>query len=600
MGPIWVFDIETFKHDWVVVFLNAKTEEVLSVHNDNSKIRDFLRTDPILIGFNNKHFDNYLLQAMVNHASPETIKDISDFIISSKRLPWEHSFIKEMDYVKLYTADTKDEIRKGISLKTIEGHWGRPIVESSIPFDIDRKLTDREIGEVIYYCTEDTKMTLTLLRSRNQYFNTKLRLAKLGGIDPVQALGMTNAKLTAAYLGAEPRTWTDGREYDFPPELDQSVIPQELLDFFKLIDNPHLSDKDLYETSITVDILGVPCKFAWGGVHGTLECYHQAASEELLIGHRDVSSLYPSLMVHYNYISRNLTSPERFKHTYHRRMEAKAENHIDGVTLKLPLNTASGAMENKYNNMYDPKQPRAVRITGQLLMAELVIKIGHVCPSFKLLNLNTDGFMYEISKSEKQTLDKVCSIWQNEKYLELEEKSIKKIWIKDVNNLLYVTTDDKITTVGGYLNYGISESSGWSISNNATVVADALINYFAKDIPVEETILNQNEPFKFQLIANASSIYSHVYQQNTNGRVAAQKVNRVYASKDRTKGTLFKVKHGKTKGEKIGNLPAHCLIDNEMTATIDQIDKHWYINLAKKRIEDYTGGNQWQLSFLKK
>lgn len=598
MKPIWVYDIETFKHDWVVVCLNAKTEEMLSFHNSNSEIQQFFTTDRIFMGFNNKLFDDYLIKAMINNATPEMIKNISNFIIS-KRLPWEHSFIKEMGYVKLHTADTRDEVRKELSLKAIEGHWGRPIVESSIPFDIDRKLTDSEIKEVIYYCTEDTKMTLELLRARRQYFNTKVRLAKLGGIDPIAALGMTNAKLTAAYLGAEPRTWIDGREYEFPPELDQSVIPIELLEFFKMIENPHLSDEELYSTVRVINILGVPCRFSWGGVHGTLEQYHSKATDDMIIGNRDVSSLYPSLMVHYDYISRNIASPERFKQTYRRRMEAKTQGHIDGATLKLPLNTASGAMENEHNAMYDPKQPRGLRITGQLFMAELVLTLGEHCKSFKLLNLNTDGFMYEISKSEEEALDKLCSIWQNKKYLELEEKRIKEVWIKDVNNLMYVTTDGQITTVGGYLNYGISEASGWSISNNATVVADAIIGYFAKGIPVEETILKENNPVKFQLIANASSIYSYVYQQNTNGKVRAQKVNRVYASNDRTKGTLFKVKHGKTKGEKIANLPDNCLIDNEMTATIDQIDKKWYIDLARKRIEDYTGGNQWQRTFLK-
>ena len=39
----------------------------------------------------------------------------------------------------------------------------------------------------------------------------------------------------------------------------------------------------------------------------------------------------------------------------------------------------------------------------------------------------------------------------------------------------------------------------------------------------------------------------------------------------------------------IQNCPQHALIDNSCKITIDTIDKEWYINLAKKRINDFLG-----------
>ena len=40
---------------------------------------------------------------------------------------------------------------------------------------------------------------------------------------------------------------------------------------------------------------------------------------------------------------------------------------------------------------------------------------------------------------------------------------------------------------------------------------------------------------------------------------------------------------------KIESLPEHCVIDNDNTITIDKVDRTFYIELAKKRINDFMG-----------
>jgi predicted nucleotidyltransferase len=74
-------------------------------------------------------------------------------------------------------------------------------------------------------------------------------------------------------LGAVRKEWTDGRNYVYPPNLDLSVIPKEILDFFDTIHDMSIPDEVLFKTSLTIDIGGMPCKYAWGGVHGSLSCY---------------------------------------------------------------------------------------------------------------------------------------------------------------------------------------------------------------------------------------------------------------------------------------------------------------------------------------
>ena len=69
-------------------------------------------------------------------------------------------------------------------------------------------------------------------------------------------------------------------------------------------------------------------------------------------------------------------------------------------------------------------------------------------------------------------------------------------------------------------------------------------------------------------------------------RCEVQRVNRVYASVVPGMGTIVKVKPDGTVG-KIGGLPENCIIDNRNKLTIRDVDKSWYVNLAKKYIEDY-------------
>jgi hypothetical protein len=40
---------------------------------------------------------------------------------------------------------------------------------------------------------------------------------------------------------------------------------------------------------------------------------------------------------------------------------------------------------------------------------------------------------------------------------------------------------------------------------------------------------------------------------------------------------------------KIGGLPDSVIIDNKNKLTLDQVDREWYVNLARKYVADYLG-----------
>ena len=502
MQKIIVFDIEVFAYDWVVVFLDISNGRYTVVHNDNDAVRDYMsQPDRIFCGFNNKHYDNHIVKAICCGASPELVKQINDFIIVGERSGWEHYFLRQNKFW-FDSFDLMDDTQVGTSLKHIEAHLGLPIEESEVDFNLDRKLTQEELESTIRYCKYDVLNTARLLKLRKNYLDCKIQLGRRCGLKDSKALYMTNARLTATYLGATRVQRYDGREYVYPENLRVDIIPQSIKDFFMQIWDMTIPDEELFKMKLKIDIGGCPCTYAWGGVHGSLTKYFEEATENRVIQNRDVSSLYPSLLIKYNYISRNCVDPHKYEDTYHERISAKhSGDKLTANTLKNPLNVTSGAMDQPTNDLYDPRNARSMRISGQLFLTELVIELLTECPTLKLLNFNTDGLMYSVDKSELPKVDAICAAWEARVQFELETDEIQKVYIKDVNNLLFVDTDGHVKTVGGYLNYGIAEKGAWKISNDHTIVKKAVVEYFAHGVPVEETILGCDDIKDFQIIA---------------------------------------------------------------------------------------------------
>lgn len=624
---IIVGDIETFTYDWIAVFYDTSRNEWSVFHNDNTGVRNLMgQPDIIFCGFNNKHYDNHIIKAICCGADNALVKEINDFIIERERSGWEHWFLKKTRFW-FDSFDLMDDTQVGTSLKHIEAHRGVPIEETEVDFNINRPLTPEEIQRTISYCKYDVAETATLLTIRKNYLDCKIQLGRMCGLSDAQALYCTNARLTAKYLGATYVKRTDGREYVYPENLRVHLIPQEIKDFFLQILDKSIPDDVLFKRKLEITLCGCPCTYAWGGVHGSLTQYFEEATETRVIQNRDVSSLYPSLLDLYNYISRNCADPNKFRNTKNERLEAKRRGDKKTAnTLKNPLNVTSGAMDQPTNDLYDPRNARSMRISGQLFLTELVIELLTECLTLKLLNFNTDGLMYSVDKSELPKVDAICAAWEKRTRFELETDNIKKVYIKDVNNLLFVDTDGHVKTVGGYLNYGIAEKGAWKINNDFTIVKDAVIEYFVHGTPVEETIYQCTDIFKFQIVAKAGGGYKSVYRvphdfeerkerwqrenryrvvnrhgksvwkkpsllwDNYDGpRREVQRVNRVYASVVPNMGTLVKVKPDGTVG-KIGGLPESCIIDNKNKLTLKQVDRAWYVALANKYIEDYRGG----------
>ena len=309
-----------------------------------------------------------------------------------------------------------------------------------------------------------------------------------------------------------------------------------------------------------------------------------------IIRNFDVASYYPHLMTICGYTSRNIPSPEVFENVLEQRMKAKAAgDKATANALKLVVNTTYGAMLNQYNDLFDPLMGRSVCITGQLFLLEMAQNLYQNVEDLVIVQLNTDGVMIEFYEDQYEEVLAIVNEWQSRTGFELEEDSVALIAQKDVNNYVEVQPNGSVKTKGGYLVRGIAPAGAFNVNNNACIVATALKEYFVNGTPVEETINGCNDIFQFQIIAKAGAKYREAYHLVDGEQVPVQKVNRVYATKDERYGKLFKVKAENDATAKIEMLPEHCIIDNDNHLTITDVDKSFYIDMAKKRVNDFLG-----------
>ena len=615
---IYIYDIEVFSDDWIVVFRNPESDHHTVIHNDAYYLREFIsQPDIVLGGFNNKHFDDYIILTMLSGGSNIEVKKHSDFIIGG-HAPWEFEFIRGKRK-PFKSFDLKDDIADpGISLKAIEGNLKLPIVESSVDFNIDRPLTAKELEEVIFYCKNDVDATIKLYEARKEdYIDAKLLVGEMYDVPPEEAIGLTNAKLSAKVLGAEKVERTDERDYVIPDNIDLSKIPKIVLDFFLQIRDKSIPDAKLFGAGkgskgmtlkawIKTAVGKCPVTFAWGGVHGAKPCVTVEETENRVIKNKDVGSLYPNSMINFGYCSRSMKDPEAYVKLVKKRLGyKKAGDKKRANALKLVVNTVYGAMLNLYNDLADRWAGRSVCISNQLAMMMLITQLAEQCKTIDFININTDGIMYSIDKSEVELADMIVATWCEITKFEMEDDDFVKVIQKDVNNYIGIKADGSFKTKGGYVSL---YDGGNFKTNSLQIIHKAVVDYLIEGTPPEKTINKCKDIFAFQQIVKTGGTYEGSYHYTNFTRVPIQKVNRIYAVKDPKYGQVVKGKWITEKRKKdkatgkmisepvdppvwsetvISECPEHCFIDNENTLTVEDLDKDYYIDMAKKRIDKY-------------
>lgn len=557
------YDFEVFKHNWMVVLIDYDTKKGKVIVDDVDELKRFYKMfkDDIWIGYNSRMYDQYILKGILLGMNPYYI---SSRIINDNVKGF--NVVREGYKIPLNNFDITTGFH---SLKQLEGFMGSRIKESSVPFDIARALTEKEIKEVVEYCIHDVKQTIEVFDNKKEEFESQLALIEAFDLE-MSMFTKTKAQLSAFILGAE-KQGNRGDEFElrFPNTLKIENY-KHIVDWYR---NPENLD---YKKNLKVDVAGVPHIFAWGGLHGALPKY----KDEGIILCCDVASLYPSIMIEYDYISRNVKNPLKYTEIRDTRLELKRKKDPKQAPYKIVLNSTYGAMKDQYNPLYDPLMANNVCLAGQLLLLDLIEKIEPYC---KLIQSNTDGLFMKVEKeSDIDLIKEVAKEWETRTRLDLEWDVYEKIYQKDVNNYIIIDKDQKYKSKGAYV------KKLNNLDYDLPIVNKAMIEYFTKDIPVEKTINECDQLREFQKISKVSNKYMYALYGEER---LPEKVLRVFASNDEDAKGVFKVKT-EERIEKIGNTPPRCFINNDNVIDLkvpDYLDKEYYIEIAKKRINDYLG-----------
>lgn len=563
------YDFEVFKYDWMVAVINPVEQSKTIIVNDPDQLKEFYdahKTD-IWIGYNSRSYDQYIMKAILLGFNP---KEVNDWIIKEGRKGWE--FSSEFNRIQLYNYDCL----KGFnSLKQLEGFMGNDMKETSVPFDIDRKLTAEEINQTVKYCTHDVEQTLEVFLQTKANFDAHVAMLKAFDL-PLKNISKTQAQLSALALGCVRKDWFDEWDLQIVDTLQISKY-KNVIKWFK---DPANHD---YSNRLNTFVCGVPHQFGWGGLHGAPD---QPVHRKGLLLHVDVTSFYPSIMIKYDMLSRNVKDKSVYKQIYDKRVELKkAGKKAEQAPYKIILNSTYGICKDPSSSAYDPRQANNVCVNGQLLLLDLLEHLEGHC---ELIQSNTDGLIIQIPDTDEafDKVDDICFEWETRTGMGLGFDVITEIWQKDVNNYLFKFEDGKIERKGAWL------KPLNNLDYDMPILNKALVAQMVDGVPVEKTIMQCNDLKEFQKIVKVSSKYICGWH---NGEDLTDKTFRVFASRNNSDGFIgkVKIKNGCEVIEKFANTPDKCFIWNDSVNGVkvpDQLDKQYYIDIAKKRLTAFGVG----------
>ena len=562
------YDFEVFRYDWLVVIINPIKKTAEEIVNDPEKLKAYYEShkDQIWIGYNSRSYDQYIMKAILLGMDP---KAVNDWIIVQGRKGWEYSSV--FNSVQLFNYDC---MNKFFSLKQLEGFMGNDVKETSVDFSIDRPLEPEEIKNTIKYCTHDVEQTMQVFLQTKAAFDAHMDLLKTFDL-PLSNISKTQAQLSALALGCVRKDWFDEWEYSIIDTLHIRKY-SKVVDWFI----QQRSVKDDGATLIT-DVCGVPHVFGWGGLHGApADPLHRKG----LLLHVDVTSFYPSIMIRYDMLSRNVKDKSVYKKIYDTRVALKkAGKKAEQAPYKIILNSTFGICKDPSSAAYDPRRAKEVCVNGQLLLLDLLEHLEGHC---ELIQSNTDGLIIQIPDTDAafDQVDDICYEWENRTGMKLGFDVVTEIWQKDVNNYIFKFENGKIERKGAY----VKELN--NLDNDMPIVNRSLVAFMVEGVPVEQTVNGSKDLKDFQKIVKVSNKYDCGWH---NGRMLTDKTFRVFASTKHSDSFIGKVRFSKDEQPsiaKFANTPDHCFIWNEDVNGVpvpDDLDRSYYIDMAKKRLQQF-------------
>ena len=602
-----VYDIEIFQNCFHCCCKDTETGqlhkfEISERVNQLKELVDFFyynNENRMFCGYNNHHYDDVIINYIIDYYYVlnqlpwwricQSLFNLSNTIVKaedgdiSKFKKWKYAhYFYSMD---LLTMMFSQKLRVG--LKTMQAtmhYWNVQEYEGdfTLPIPVDM------IDEMISYNINDVESTAELLNRLADQVELRLFIEEEHGID---CLSMDSVKMAETFL-LEKYSEKSGIPKNVIKEMrspmDYIPLKDVILPFISY-KNPKLQsvleemkeqvvyskERKGYEKKFVLS--NVVYSIGVGGIHTIHTPKIFLPKDDEVIGHADVASMYPSLLIEYQWGPRHLGKLfcDLFAGLKVERLEAKHTGQkVKNLFLKIVLNSPTGKMQQEVSWMYDPFNVFKIRINGQLILLLLVDRLLEL--GCEIIQCNTDGVVYRAKKGLKQAISDAIKEVETLTRLEFESDEYEAFYQYAINDYF------------GVLKGGEIEEKGMFITKNKlgkglapVVIPKAVINYFVKGEPIEEFIKNDRDIRDFLMSQQVDKKFK-VYH----GEREIQRINRFYASTD----GKYLFKRDADKESNMLTKSGVTILNKLYDTTVEgrKINYRYYISEAKKIVADFT------------
>ena len=550
---VYVYDVEIFPNCFHCCCKDTETGrlykfEISERRNQLEELVDFFRYAhedyfKLFCGYNNHHYDDVVINYIIDYTRTlaslpywkicQSLFNLSTTIVEDedgsreklKRWKYAHYF-ESMD---LLTMQFSQKLRVSLKTMQVTMHYKNVYEYEG---DFDQPLPIDKIDEMIAYNINDVESTTELLNRLKEQIDLRLFIEKEHGID---CLSMDSVKMAETFL-LEEYSKRSGIPKNVIKEMrspmDYIPLKDVILPFIKY-KNPKLQDvlEDMkkqivyskerkgYEKRFVLS--NVVYSVGVGGIHSIHTPKIFLPKDDEHIGHADVTSMYPSLLIKYQLGPRHLGKLfcDIFEGIYYERIEAKRTGQkIKNLFLKIVLNSPTGKMQQEVSWMYDPFNVFKIRINGQLILLMLVDRLLEL--GCEIIQVNTDGVVYRAKNNLKDGIERAIKEVEQITQLGFEVDEYEAFYQYAINDYFGVLKGGEIEEKGMFIT---KTKLGKGLA--PVIIPKAVINYFVNKIPVTETIEKDKDIRDFLMSQAVDKKFKVVY-----GEKPIQRINRFYAS----------------------------------------------------------------------
>lgn len=552
---VYVYDLEVFPNIFHNTVKNTETGELYKfeistrINQLESMVNFYLDKNKLFCGYNNKHYDDVILNYILDYSEVmsnmnylkvcNSIFELSKILINKEieeKQRWERwKYANYFNSFDLLTMLFSNKLRVGLKEMQVTMQY-----KNVQEFDGDFMsfLRIDEIDDMIKYNINDVESTTTLLYKCKKDIDLRISIEDEYNIKCLSMDGMTLGMeiIKHKYMEATGISWQILKDLRSP--MDLIPLKDVILPFIQFKD-PILQGvlTEMKEQIVSPGRKGYENKFRYahrefsvgvGGIHtiNKPECIEAKDNESII--DVDVASLYPSLLLEYDFYPKHLG--KEFKDVYSKikteRLEAKHNgDKIKNETLKLALNGLSGNLQNEYSFCYSPFAAMQIRINGQLLLLMLTEKLFNL--GCKIIQANTDGLFILFNKDIYENVKKCCTEWEALTKLTLEEDKFEAMYQYAVNDYIAIkegykkTKDVNLIKEKGMFITKVKLGKGMS----AKIIPEAIEKYLVDKIPIRDTIYGCKDINKFITYQKVDKKFTVKYNDKE-----IQRINRFYAA----------------------------------------------------------------------